>query len=91
MRFWDTIGIVYDMVAVIQWGAGPTLKAIFRSPRLLFSPSEVSSIFMAALWLPFSQHIDEGARPAKAPLLTPNAYGTVLEIGPGRCPPLIMC
>jgi hypothetical protein len=83
MRFWDTLPILQDMALIFKAAALPTIKAIVCSPRLLFAPGEVSRLFMAALWVPLSEGVDENARPSKIPLITPNAYGTVLEIGPG--------
>jgi hypothetical protein len=84
MRFWDTLPIVQDMVLIFRAAALPTIKAIIRSPWLLLAPSELSRLFMASLWVPMSEEIDKNSRPSKIPLITPNAHGIVLEIGPGQ-------
>jgi hypothetical protein len=83
MRFLDTLSIIQDIRFVVVTGTIPTLKDVFRTPSLIFHPSEISRIFMAHVWVPFSEGVDEGAREMKETLITPYARGTVLEIGPG--------
>jgi hypothetical protein len=67
----------------VRFGLWPTLSAILRRPWLLFSPSKCRRIFMAHLWKPFSDGIDENSREIKISLISAHAYGTVLEIGAG--------
>jgi hypothetical protein len=61
----------------------PTLKAIFWNPTLLFQPRELSRIFMANLWVLFGPGTDNASKTVKEGLITPNAYGIVLDIGAG--------
>jgi hypothetical protein len=83
MKFRDTLFIAQQMFDIIILATPPTIKALLRSPKLLLSPREVSRIFMATLWVPFAEGMDEHSRPMKVALITPHACGTVLEIGPG--------
>lgn len=83
MRFRDSLFIVRQMLDIIISAAPPTVRAILRSPKLLLSPREVSRVFMATLWVPFSNGMDEHSRRLKMELITPHACGIVLEIGPG--------
>ena len=38
---------------------------------------------MTHVWVPFGNGIDINARETKSSLLTPNAYGVVLDVGAG--------
>jgi hypothetical protein len=84
MRFVDSLSILWDMFAAFRFGMFPTLHDVLHSPGLLLSPRELRRVFMAHLWVPFSQGIDENSKTIKEALITPNAHGTVLDIGAGQ-------
>ncbi|KAF5356378.1 hypothetical protein D9758_009473 [Tetrapyrgos nigripes] len=44
---------------------------------------EIAKTFMSNVWLVFAGPTDEGGRGVKQGLITPNAYGTVLDVGAG--------
>ncbi|KAJ7888758.1 hypothetical protein B0H13DRAFT_2235032 [Mycena leptocephala] len=84
MKLSASVGlIVSDLLTGFTAAALPTLKAVFRKPSLVLHPKILSHIFMATVWEEFSEPVDEGARPAKIALITPNAKGVVLDIGAG--------
>lgn len=39
---------------------------------------------MSHVWVSFGDGLDEGGRPVKEGLITPHAYGVVLDIGAGQ-------
>ena len=71
---------LYYALGVSLW---PTIVDIYHSPSLLFRPVALSQVVMAHIWLLFSDPADENARPTKQVLITPNAHGTVLDVGAG--------
>jgi hypothetical protein len=62
----------------------PTIQAIIRSPSLLVRPTTLSRLFFANIWISFGNGVNENSRAAKDILITPNAYGVVLDIGAGN-------
>lgn len=72
-----------DLRAAIGASLWPTIVDVYNSPSLLFRPAELSRIVMAHVWALFGNPTDEGARPTKQSLITPNAHGVVLDIGSG--------
>lgn len=83
MRLSAAFSILTDFRAGVQVAIIPTICAIICSPSLLFRPSALSRLFMAKLWISFGKGVDEGGRPVKEHLITPNAHGVVLDIGAG--------
>ncbi|KAF6756750.1 hypothetical protein DFP72DRAFT_893672 [Ephemerocybe angulata] len=78
-------GILMHNWFCIKTGFFPTLKEIIARPSLLLSPTEISRIFMAKLWARgFGDGIDEAGRSTKEHLITPNAHGSVLDLGAGH-------
>ncbi|KAF6747554.1 S-adenosyl-L-methionine-dependent methyltransferase [Ephemerocybe angulata] len=78
-------GILMHNWFCIKTGFFPTLKEVIARPSLLLSPTEISRIFMAKLWARgFGDGIDEAGRSTKEHLITPNAYGSVLDLGAGH-------
>lgn len=61
----------------------PTLKEVLRNPILLLRPAQLSQFYMSKLWLVWGDGSDGSAKPLKDVLITPNAYGVVLDIGAG--------
>jgi hypothetical protein len=62
----------------------PTIQAIIRSPSLLVRPTALSRLFFANVWISFGKGVNENSRAVKDILITPNAYGVVLDIGAGN-------
>ena len=83
MKLSAALSILSDLKFAIQIAVLPTLRAILHSPSLLFRPHALSRTFMANLWVSFGPGSDENGRPTKQRLITPNAYGVVLDIGAG--------
>jgi len=84
MKLSAALSIMSDLRVAISVAWLPTLKAIFNKPSLIFRPSAVSCIFMSHVWMAFSDGVDENGRHAKKGLITPNAFGIVLDIGAGH-------
>ncbi|KAH7103472.1 hypothetical protein BKA62DRAFT_768877 [Auriculariales sp. MPI-PUGE-AT-0066] len=68
---------------LLGWAFQPTLAALRKDPTLLIQPLALRRVVFTAIWTRLSDDVDEGARPTKKKLITPNAYGTVLELGAG--------
>ncbi|KAG6856090.1 hypothetical protein H0H87_007530 [Tephrocybe sp. NHM501043] len=76
--------ILYGIFFAIQNALLSTLQAIFKSPSVLLSPTSLSRLFMSKLWVTFGPGLDTNCRSEKEQLITPNAYGIVLDIGAGH-------
>ena len=83
MKLSNALAPLADLRCAIGASLWPTLLDIYRSPSLLFRPATLSQIVMAHIWALFGNPTDEGGRPTKEGLITPNAYGVVLDIGAG--------
>jgi len=84
MKLSAAFSILIDLRFAIQIAFMPTLYAILDSPSLLLRPSILSRTFMAKLWIVFGNGVDTNGRDVKQQLITPNAYGVVLDIGAGQ-------
>ncbi|KAF8216313.1 hypothetical protein K438DRAFT_2007207 [Mycena galopus ATCC 62051] len=82
MKLPAAFGLITDLLAAIRVATFPTLKALYHEPSLVFRPSSLSKIFMAAVWKSFAAPTDQGARATKLNLI-PHATGGVLDIGAG--------
>ncbi|KAG2363129.1 hypothetical protein BDR07DRAFT_1471408 [Suillus spraguei] len=76
--------VLPKLYLVIMAGLWPTILAIYHTPSLLLQPHELSHIFMFHVWKLFSDGVDGNARATKQKLITPHAYGVVLDIGAGE-------
>ncbi|KAH7100783.1 hypothetical protein BKA62DRAFT_705613 [Auriculariales sp. MPI-PUGE-AT-0066] len=83
MVFHLVVPFFTDLFTFIGWAYAPTLAALRDDPTLLLQPLTLRRVAFAAIWTKLSEHVDENARPTKQKLVTPHAYGTVLEIGAG--------
>lgn len=83
MRFSNALGPLVDLCHAIGASLWPTIVDVYNSPSLLFRPAMLSEIVMAHVWVLFGNPTDEGGRPTKKGLITPNAHGVVLDIGAG--------
>jgi len=72
-----------DIWAALKAAILPTFRDIIRSPSLLLSPTEISRLFMAHVWVIFADNVDQAAKSTKQALIPQNAYGVVLDIGAG--------
>lgn len=84
MRLSAACSIVVDLWLAFRSGIVPTLWAIWKSPRLLFQWHALSRFFMATMWTVYGDGVDENSQSVKQRLITPNAYGVVLDIGAGH-------
>ncbi|KIM43895.1 hypothetical protein M413DRAFT_442966 [Hebeloma cylindrosporum] len=84
MKLSNALSLLTDLRIGISIAIIPTLKAILWNPTLLFRPRALSRIFMANLWMTFGPGVDSSAKAVKEGLITPNAYGIVLDIGAGH-------
>jgi hypothetical protein len=93
MKLSNALSPLMDFCHAISVSLWPTVVDIYTSPSLLLRPSALSQIVMAHVWIIFGNPTDEGARTAKQGLITPNAYGVVLDIGAGafRSTPELSC
>lgn len=83
MRLSAALSPLEDIYAAISIAAWPTLQAILRSPSLLLRPRALSQAFMCSVWSQFGPGIDGNTQGIKEALITPNAYGMVLDVGAG--------
>jgi len=83
MKISNALSVLTDLNFGFSVALIPTLKEILWNPTLLFRPRALSRIFMANLWVLFGPGTDNGAKSVKEGLITPNAYGIVLDIGAG--------
>jgi hypothetical protein len=84
MKLTAAFSILFYLFTTLRIATGPALRSILAEPTLLLWPSALSRMFMAKVWEGgFANGTDEGARPVKTDLITPNAEGTVLDLGAG--------
>ncbi|RXW18275.1 hypothetical protein EST38_g7580 [Candolleomyces aberdarensis] len=85
MKLTTAFSILFDLFLALKVATGPTLRSILAEPTLLLRPTALSRLYMANIWEGgFANGTDEGARPVKTDLITPNADGTVLDLGAGH-------
>ncbi|KAG1737191.1 hypothetical protein EDB19DRAFT_1895895 [Suillus lakei] len=84
MRLSAAFGILPELYLALQAGLWPTILAICHTPSLLFQPYELSHIFVSHVWKLFGDGVDGNAKATKQKLITPHAYGVVLDIGAGH-------
>ncbi|KAJ3488074.1 hypothetical protein NLJ89_g11653 [Agrocybe chaxingu] len=84
MKLANAFSLLTDLRIAVQVAIVPTLTSILRNPTLLFRPYELSRVFMANVWAVFGDGVDTGGKEVKEGLITPNAYGVVLDIGAGH-------
>ena len=75
--------MLQDMFLAVKFALVPTIRTIRTSPKLLLEPRAISRIFMANVWVPFGDGIDQNSKKVKEDLVTKYATGVVLEIGAG--------
>ncbi|CAA7266691.1 unnamed protein product [Cyclocybe aegerita] len=84
MKLANAFSLLSDLRIAIQVAIIPTLTSIFQNPGLVFRPYQLSRVFMAHVWAVFGDGVDTGGKEVKEGLITPNAYGVVLDIGAGH-------
>ncbi|KAF5326648.1 hypothetical protein D9619_004741 [Psilocybe cf. subviscida] len=80
MKLSRALSILNHMRHAFSIGLMPTLRAVLASPGLLLRPQELSRVYMAELWA----IMGDGPDDTKAKLITPHAYGVVLDLGAGH-------
>jgi hypothetical protein len=83
MRLAAAFSLFQDLWQAVPAGIMPTVRAVLLSPSLLLRPREFLRLFFAQMWIPFGNGVNENSRAVKEVLITPNAYGVVLDIGAG--------
>lgn len=83
MKLSTILGPLYHYLQAIKVALIPTLKDIWRTPVLIFSPAKISRLFFARVWKDMGSGMDEAGRDVKLNLLPTNAYGIVLDLGAG--------
>lgn len=83
MRLNAAFGVVTELRLGLVGGLWPTILAVWHIPSLLFQPLEISRIFMSHVWDLYGNSVDEAGRDVKKGLITPHAYGVVLDLGAG--------
>ena len=84
MKLRNAFSLLVDMTYAVRVALWPTLREITHAPGLLFRPVQLSRLFMSFVWTFFGNVVNENSRGVKSALITPNAYGVVLDIGAGR-------
>lgn len=83
MKLRNAFGLLVDLLYAIRVAFIPTVRAITRTPSLLFHPVQISRVFMSYVWSFFGDLINENTREIKNELIPQNAFGVVLDIGAG--------
>ncbi|PPQ85970.1 hypothetical protein CVT25_001669 [Psilocybe cyanescens] len=83
MKLKNAVLLLSDLKMAIVVALIPTLKAVAKEPTLLFRWQALSRIFFARMWMDFGDEVDGNCKDLKERLITPNAYGVVLDIGAG--------
>ncbi|KAI6021029.1 hypothetical protein EDC04DRAFT_392780 [Pisolithus marmoratus] len=83
-RLLQRFSLLIDLSYAFKAALLPTIKRIFHEPSLLFHPRTLSHIFMFHIWTFFGPLIDEHSGTEKAKVITPYAYGVVLDVGAGH-------
>jgi len=83
MRLTAALGLLTDLRLATGAALWPTILAVWHAPWLLFQPHALSRLFMSHVWNLFGNGVDEAGRDAKQALITPYAYGVVLDLGAG--------
>ncbi|KZT20032.1 hypothetical protein NEOLEDRAFT_1123276 [Neolentinus lepideus HHB14362 ss-1] len=84
MKWSEKFNLLNNVLQIIQTAFWPTMLAITKSPMLLLRPHAVSELFMSHVWVNMGPGVDEGGKEVKESLITPHAYGVVLDIGAGH-------
>ena len=85
MKLSNALSLLSAVQQAISIAILPTLRDVYRNPTLLVKPQALSRVFMAHLWVVVGEGADLGSRDNKNQLITPNAYGSVLDVGAGWC------
>ncbi|XP_006456494.1 hypothetical protein AGABI2DRAFT_181101, partial [Agaricus bisporus var. bisporus H97] len=83
MKLSTAFGIFPDLWWGLRIAFWPTCFAIWQSPGLLLQPQRLSQTFFTPIWDVLGAVADQACRPVKEKLITPYAYGTVLDLGAG--------
>jgi hypothetical protein len=83
MKLSNALSLITDLRIAITVAILPTLRDVFHNPTLLVRPKAFGHAFMASLWVVFGDGADLKSRDAKNDLITPNACGSVLDVGAG--------
>lgn len=80
----SSFNLVHDLYLALKFALWPTIRHISTTPSVLFHPAAISRIFFSHVWTAFGAGIDENGAQLRTSLITPNAYGVVLDIGAGE-------
>lgn len=83
MKLSNALSVLTDLRIAFTIAMLPTLRDVLRSPTLLLRPQALSRVFMAHLWGIYGDGSDLNSRDVKSDLITPNAHGSVLDVGAG--------
>ena len=83
MKLANAFGLFTDLWLGITIAFLPTLKDILKNPLLLFRPDKISALYFTKVWALCSDDADANGKAVKDNLITPHAYGVVLDIGAG--------
>ncbi|KAL0581294.1 hypothetical protein V5O48_000777 [Marasmius crinis-equi] len=81
MQLSAALVVVSELYNALRFALLPTLRDLWRDPRLIF---DVSRVFMTHVWVGFAEGTNEGGRKVKETLITPHAKGVVLDLGAGH-------
>lgn len=83
MKLRNAFSIPFEAYGMARIALLPTILELLKTPLHFFHLSDIRRIFMAHLWLLAGDGIDLNDRPQREALLTPNAYGVVMDVGAG--------
>ncbi|KAJ8591981.1 hypothetical protein M405DRAFT_813450 [Rhizopogon salebrosus TDB-379] len=84
MRLAAAFALFADLRLAIGAALWPTILAVWQAPSLISQPQALSRLFMSHVWNLFGNGVDANGRDVKQVLITPHAYGVVLDLGAGH-------
>lgn len=87
MKLSNALSPLTELRYAIGASLWPTILDVYHTPSLILHPAALSQVVMAHIWALYGNPTDEGGRPTKEGLITPNAHGVVLDIGAGVSSP----
>jgi hypothetical protein len=84
MRLSKAFAIFSDLWMGVRIAFWPTCVAVWQSPTLLLQPRRLSQTLFTPIWDVLGVFADQACSSVKEKLITPDAYGSVLDLGAGN-------
>jgi hypothetical protein len=84
MKLSRAFAIFSDLWMGLRIAFWPTCIAVWQTPILLLQPRRLSQTLFTPIWDVLGVFADQACSPVKDKLITPDAYGSVLDLGAGN-------